>query len=77
MIELLLATLASRFGTEGDLPGAGFGENPRLSHLEIILEAFGNHLGGIWEAFGGLEAEEASGRHLEQKCVKTIMFYSI
>ena len=40
-------------------------------HLESIWEASVRHLGGIWEAFGNhlreLEAEEASGRHLEAK----------
>ena len=34
---------------------------PFGKHLGAIWEAFGSHLGGIWE----LEAEEASGRHLD------------
>ena len=36
---------------------------PLGKHLGAIWEAFGSHLGSIWE----LEAEEASGRHLESK----------
>ena len=38
---------------------------PLGKHLGGILEAFGSHLGRIWE----LEAEEASGRHLESRNV--------
>ena len=36
----------------------------------LFGESFGTHLGVIWEAFGGLEAEEASGRHLEVRSQK-------
>ena len=36
---------------------------PQTAFLEATWEAFGSHLGSIWE----LEAEEASGRHLDSK----------
>ena len=36
---------------------------PLGKHVGAIWEAVGDHLGGIWE----LEAEDASGRHLESK----------
>ena len=39
-------------------------------HLGAFWEASGRDLGVIWEAFGGLEAEEASGRHLEVRSHK-------
>ena len=44
-------------------------------HLGCIWKASGKHLGdiwgGIWEAFGVVEAKEASGRHLEGRSHKT------
>ena len=40
-------------------PSAG----PQTAFLEATWEKIGCHLGSIWE----LEAEEASGRHLESK----------
>ena len=39
-------------------------------HLGAFWEASGRDLGVIWEAFGGLEAQEASGRHLEVRSHK-------
>ena len=42
-------------------------------HLGAFWEASGSHLGVIWETFGGLEAEEASGRHLEVRSHKTCL----
>ena len=36
---------------------------PLEKQAGTIWEAFGSHLGGIWE----LEAEEASGRHLDSR----------
>ncbi len=45
-----------------------------LGSLGSIWDGFGNHLGiiwtAIWESFGGLEAEEASGRQLEVRSQK-------
>ena len=43
---------------------------PSRRHLGNIW-AFRIHLGCIWETFGGLEAEEASGRHLEVRSHKS------
>jgi len=40
------------------------------SHLKVSWTEFGMYLGVIWEAFGGLEAEEASGRHWELRSQK-------
>ena len=40
---------------------------PLGKHSGAMWETFGSHLGGIWE----LEAEEASGRHLESKNATT------
>ena len=36
-----------------------------------IWEAFRTHLGRIWWTFGGLEAEEASGKNLEVRSHKS------
>ena len=41
---------------------------PLGKHLGTMWEAFGSHLGSIWE----LEAEEASGRHLESKSATSL-----
>ena len=43
-------------------PKQHFGK-PLGKHVGAIWEAFGSPLGSLWE----LEAEEASGRHLESK----------
>ena len=59
-----------------------YGGAMRTNHGGDIWEAFGKHLGSIsnsfrfhlvciWKTFGGLEAEEASGRHLEVRSHKS------
>jgi hypothetical protein len=52
--------------------GATIEEGARRNHLGSIWEPSGKHLfGNHLDAFGRLEAEEASGRHLEVRSQKS------
>ena len=72
ILGFILGAIWQSFGIIWESFGSHLGViwEPFGSHLGIIWETFRSQLGAIGEAFGGLEPEQASGRHLEVRSQK-------